>query len=97
MNLLKVANLELAHSLLAAGRQPDFVKRITGITIIEMVRQKWVYELQLPDPIRPGQVVRTGQFRSIFPQSARSGGKSNRQMKREDRKGFFMRRRLGAA
>lgn len=97
MNLLKVAGLKQAHEMLAAGRQPDFVKRITGITIIEMVRQKWVYELQLPDPIRPGHVIRTGQFRSIFPVSTSSTGKSNKQSKREDRKAFFDRRRRRAA
>ena len=87
------------------GRPTAFVKRITGVTIAEMVRQEWLVEVKVPNPAgysvdpatgekrHDGSVLNTGQYRSVFPQPKKVTGKSNKQMKREDRKAFFQRRR----
>jgi hypothetical protein len=108
VNPMKLNNLQIAHELLAAGRPISFVKFITGITMAEMTRQKWVYEVMIPDPkgweggdpvtgegaTHNGHMLHTGNFRSVFPASQGTRVISNKQLKLKDRKAFFAVRRL---
>jgi hypothetical protein len=105
INPLKLKSLEVAKRLLRDGRPVKFVKSVTGITIVEMVRQGWLFEIKIPHPKgytvdlttgeqnHDGSVMSTGQFRSIFARPVRTSGLSNKQMKRENRKAFFDSRR----
>ena len=95
INPLKLKSLELAEELLRGGRPVGFVKFVTNITVVEMLRQGWLYEIKIPQP--DGKVISTGQFRSVFPPPVCVPGPSNKQRKRENRKAFFASRRLKAA
>jgi hypothetical protein len=105
VNPLKLKNLRVAERLLHGGRPAEFVEFVTGITVVEMVRQGWLFEIKIPhpkgyivDPItgeqrHDGSVLSIGQFRSGFAQPIRLPGLSNKQRKRENRKAFFDSRR----
>lgn len=109
MNKLKAKAIELAEQMLRADRPAKFVKYVTGVSISEMERQGWLYELKIPHPNgwsfdettgekrHDGSVLNTGNLRSAFRQSVKQAGKSNKQLKRENRKAFFDSRRHKAA
>lgn len=105
INMMNQKNLQLAEVLLRGFRPVQFVKKVCGISVAEMVRQGWLYELKAPNPHgffadpstgeqkHDGSVVNTGNLRSVFGEAPRPSGKSNSQLKREDRKAFFDSRR----
>lgn len=109
INKMKAVNLQHAEQMLRAGRSVGFTKFITGISMSEMIRHGWLYEVKIPHPKgwtidaatgekrHDGSVLSTGNFRPSFPLQTIPVEKSNKQLKREDRKAFFDSRRLKTA
>src|SRR5690348_109607 len=101
INKLKAGNLQLAKVMLHAGRPASFVKAITAISVAEMQRQGWLYEVKIPHPDgyitdpttgetkHDGRILNTGKLRPTFSIPEKPSGKSNKQLKRENRKAFF--------
>ena len=46
----KPKNLKLAERLLRGGRPVSFVKYVTAISVADMVRQGWLFEVKIPQP-----------------------------------------------
>lgn len=65
-------NLGIAASLLEAGRDIGFVKKLCNLTLTRMAQFGLIYELTMPDPrgfrkdgSHDGSVKKTGQWRSV--------------------------------
>lgn len=65
-------NLGIAASLLEAGRDIQFVKKLCNLTLVRMAKYGLIYELTVPDPrgfredgSHDGSVKHTGQWRSV--------------------------------
>lgn len=59
--LLKIAE---AADMLKMGRDPSFVKWITTVTIIDMIRFGLLKEIIIPNPAVEGAVINTGIYRA---------------------------------
>ena len=59
----KLAKIAEAADMLAQGRDPSFVKKITTVSIIDMIRFKLLTEVVIPNPRVEGEVIKTGVYR----------------------------------